>query len=314
MALILQDVVSGGGGGNASATAISSATSTNSSAWGTAQNVAFTATGQTLSLPTPIAGDIAPVLKTIVLTNTGTNPFTIALTGGTITSAVGLVMNPGTIWTITAQTLTTASVSSTNAAQGVIPVFGENNAIVSQALTASFVDVTGGSIPLPSAGTWAVDAIVSFNTASNFGRIQITDNLGVVVANSGSTTGASTVANQLIQAHSQAVITTTSSATYKLQVQGTTAAGSIQNNVANGQSKITWRKISGAVPVTGQSVDYVYATMSTNQTTNINPNLDHLKFDTSVGNIPLSLAAYSSALAVDSVGRFTLQPGKTYDL
>lgn len=183
MALILQDAATGGGGGNSSATAINSATSTNSSAWGTAQNVSFTAPGQTLSLPTPIAGDIAPVLKTIVITNTGTNSFTIALTGGTVSSAVGRVINPGSIWTITAQTLTTANVSATNAAQGVV---GESGTVYSsggaaptaiQVSAATSVAVPGLTFTAQDSQNYLISASIRASGNSAFLSFALFDSL-----------------------------------------------------------------------------------------------------------------------------------------
>lgn len=111
MAILLQDV----GGGQAIAPAISSSTSTTSSAWGTSQSVAFTAIGRTLTLPAITDSDLAPFAKPITIHNSGTLTFTLALSGGTLTSPAGLLVSPGSVWTIEPQTTTSALVKGTNA-------------------------------------------------------------------------------------------------------------------------------------------------------------------------------------------------------
>jgi hypothetical protein len=96
------------------AAALTTAVSASSSGWNSSQDVNCTAANLTISLPTPTIADFG---KIITLRNIGINPFTVALTGGTLNSAVGLTMNPGSVWTFEAQTLTTANVSATNATQ-----------------------------------------------------------------------------------------------------------------------------------------------------------------------------------------------------
>jgi hypothetical protein len=103
------------------ASALTTAVSASSGGWNSSQDVNCTAPNLTISLPTPTIADFG---KAITLRNTGVNPFTVALTGGTINSAVGLTMNPGSVWIIEAQTLTTANVSATNAAQTAIEEYG----------------------------------------------------------------------------------------------------------------------------------------------------------------------------------------------
>jgi hypothetical protein len=104
------------------ASALTTAVSASSGGWNSSQDVNCTALNLTISLPTPTIADFG---KAITLRNVGANPFAVALTGGTLNSAVGLTVNPGSVWTIEAQTLTTANVSATNAAQAVVAEYLE---------------------------------------------------------------------------------------------------------------------------------------------------------------------------------------------
>ena len=326
MGFILQDASTGG---NSSATAISSATSTNSSAWGTAQNVAFTATGQTLSLPTPISSDIAPILKTIVITNTGTNSFTIALTGGTITSAIGLVMNPGSAWTITAQTLTTANVSATNAAQGVV---GEQGTVYAsgiittptavQVSAATSVAIPGLTFTAQDTQNYFVSASVRALATNSFICFALFDSLTptVPVANTEVLGGGSQSAQVQSTGTLLGVFALTAGRTYIIKCWNPSAStGATSSPDGNGRCSLSWQKVTGQTAVTGQSVDYMQVGLSANQTTNLLNNTDHVKFATILsgsgsGIILDSASAYSSAVNVASIGRITLKAGKTYEL
>jgi hypothetical protein len=103
------------------ASALTTAVSASSGGWNSSQDVNCTAPNLTISLPTPTIADFG---KAITLRNVGANPFTVALTGGILNSAVGLTVNQGSVWTIEAQTLTTANVSATNAAQNAVEEYG----------------------------------------------------------------------------------------------------------------------------------------------------------------------------------------------
>jgi hypothetical protein len=109
---------SGGGTGatpKAIATALSTAVNASTAAWNSIQDVTATASGLTISLPTIIAANLTPGSAVITLRNAGTNAFTLALPGGTLTTAVGAIVRPDEVWTIEATTLTTATVTSRNA-------------------------------------------------------------------------------------------------------------------------------------------------------------------------------------------------------
>ncbi len=189
--------------------------------------------------------------------------------------------------------------------------YGENTGITdNQTVTTSLADVAGSSFTLPTAGTWEVDYIVYSNLNSgtavlNF-NVLMTDTSNVAVSNSNSyvsydasNTGCGGVNTQKV------FITTTGATTYKLRAITTATQATINNTNSTGSgtgsSKVTYRKISGFLPSSGQTVDYVnvYRDATSYNTT---ANAAYI-FDTvSSGNIPYNT----------STGQFTLTAGKTY--
>lgn len=201
--------------------------------------------------------------------------------------------------------------------------YGENNVIVDAQTTTStaYADVTGSAFTLPTAGTWDIDYIVftknSASTAVN--KFVVTDAANNIVANSQSGYEQVTGVDVVCPAVQKVRITTSASASYKLRWLVSSNTGSLYNNgslgaLESGHSKITWRKISGFIPSSGQTVDYSAAYLGTSQAAMVVN--DHIKFDSvTSGNIPLDASTtYSTALNVASIGRFTLTAGKTYRL
>lgn len=183
--------------------------------------------------------------------------------------------------------------------------YGENNSITNGQTTASgtFTDVVGGSFTLPSAGVWEVqyNLISSGSSAASRCRYQIVRaSDGSVVANS-SAGFVYPAANYIEHVGQKSFITTTGADTYKLQFLS--AGGTLTllnaNDGNGGNSKITWTKIAGQLPSTGQSVDYGTYTISQ---TAFNVPQDAITVTTNSGNIP------------QSAGVFTLIAGKTYKL
>jgi hypothetical protein len=111
----------GGGATLDSIQTISSATSATGTAWGSTIPATFTAPGQALTLPAINTTDIG---KSITVQNAGTFAFTLAIASGTITSAIGLTIAPGSTFVIKAVATTSAIVASTNAAQSISPDTG----------------------------------------------------------------------------------------------------------------------------------------------------------------------------------------------
>ena len=74
--------------------------------------------------------------------------------------------------------------------------------------------------------------------------------------------------------------------------------------------------IGGNSPVVGQTTDFAFAKLSSDQSSNTSAGSDHIKFNALLaGNIQLdTTSAYTSATNANSVGRFMLKAGKTYSL
>jgi hypothetical protein len=231
------------------ATALTTAVNAPSGGWNNSQDVSCTAPNLTISLPTPTVADFG---KAITLRNTGSNPFTVALTGGTLNSAVGLIMNPGSIWTFEAQTLTTANVSATNAAQSVL---AEDVAPVY--LASTFTILVGNTSPatasadiltitVPSAGQWAIKAVVR-------GLVQISktisyglfDSANILIPNTETLVSNPTAISQA-SGTNIFYLNTTGPTTYKLKAWDASAAGTgqILSN-ADGKTSLTASKIAG---------------------------------------------------------------------
>lgn len=213
---------------------------------------------------------------------------------------------------VTCVSATKSEQTSNNNISGTsLPVaeFGEVTTITDNATTTStaFVDVPNSSFTLPSAGVWEITYdIYSANSTnlSTFNRFILTDNLNNVVPNSQSSM--SGVGSSIYYNTTQTVrITTTGATTYKMRwCVFSASTATIYNGTLNSagvNSKISWKKISGFVPVSGQSVDYLYARYTNNQVISAG-NTDLNGFVTNVGNV------------ANASGVFTLIANKTYNL
>jgi len=192
----------------------------------------------------------------------------------------------------------------------VVPEFGENNSITNGQTIAGgsgFVNVTGGSFTLPSAGTWDVTYnVFSQSTTSGFrARYQLVKNSdSSVVPNSYATTVFA--AGNYIQEVTQTVrIITTGAEIYKLQGFADNGTVTIFNSTGEGNTKVNWTKASGFTPSSGQTVDYVGAERrSADVNTNLFtiPSTNGTTFGTLLGTanrINLTSATVSGNLAVN---------------
>jgi hypothetical protein len=185
--------------------------------------------------------------------------------------------------------------------------YGINTSITngSTVSTTTFIDVPGGSITLPTAGTWFLQYSVATINAVVGGtsQVKIVDSLNADVVGSYSAEQ-NGVAGERHANFGQAVVTTSGAAIYKLQFAsgGANTVTIFNNTTNNGQSTFSYRKISGFLPSSGQTVDYVEVALTADATVNT---ATAIPFQTVVsGNIP-----YNSG-----TGRFTLSAGKTYRL
>ena len=256
-------------------------------AWGSTIQTTFTATGQTLTLPTIALTDIG---KSISVNNVGTNSFLLAIASGTITTSIGLTINPGTTFIIKAVDVLTAVIIATNSAQAAISEFGELPLVIFATTSAVFVDVTGGGFTLPSAGIWQVEQFLSsYNTIAGVtDEFRLVDTSNVVVANSICTGGSSgRSANEITNSSQSSRIITIGSTSYKLQMR---ASGGTSNLYVSGNytPKITWQKISGTSAVNGQLVESTFFKQLNTQ--GLPTNGTPLNFESIDGTTPLASA------------------------
>jgi hypothetical protein len=288
MATILQDTASSGAAQKTIATAINSAVNANTSAWNTSQDVTFTAPGQTATLPAIGASDFG---KSITLRNAGTNSFVVALTGGSINSAIGLTMNPGSIWTFEAQSTTVANLVYTNASQSAIAEQGEVLTIQDGfPVSVTIADVTGSSFTLNGQGTFQInvelvyqvsaaanDLIAELYTAAN--ALIPNSKIRILDANPGyAGNGSLTI-----------TINQASTTSYKLRARTGGGTGSIYNG-GLGNSKISWFKTSGqvaltAVPTTPQGFAHIDIGTPSVTAVSVIPNVGFVQ---KAGNLGLS--------------------------
>jgi hypothetical protein len=206
---------------------------------------------------------------------------------GTGGLASGYYFWNGTAWA----TIATEGGSGSVAAEFGTQILGSSVAVNS----ATPVDVL--SFTLPSAGTWEIIYFLRAQGAAGFaGEFGLYDPSGTIVPNSeilaafgeNASTGTGVVR-----------IMTTGAATYKLKAWASTGTFGVYSEF-NGRTGATWKKISGNAPVTGQSVDYIQASLSANQTLS------------SAGNIIFN-ASSGAGISITN-GGFNLLANKTYKL
>ena len=213
-------------------------------------------------------------------------------------------------------TITWTQIGGTPIPMSLAGEYGENIGLGTQTTTSiTAVDAIGGSFTLPSAGVWAVTYYINTLNSTSPANIffQFADTSNNVVPNS-TNLGTSGVANATFNVVQKVYITTSGPATYKLQWSTSAGTATLRNNAA-GSSNITYQKVSGFIPTSGSTVDYASGRLLASQAVP-NTGSDHVKFDQTInGNITLDTSTtYTTTSGVPSIGRITLQAGKTYDL
>jgi hypothetical protein len=280
---------------------INSATSTNASAWGSTIPCTFTAPGQTLTLPAIATTDIG---KSIAVQNAGTNSFLLAIASGVINSAIGSIISPGSTFVIKALSAASAIVISTNAAQNVVP---ENGTTVNTTGNTSYpANSALITFTLPSVGRFDVDAQIGANfSAVGSGNLYLRTSAGAEVPNSRIyvQNGAQGAMAAPIHVNAQ-IDNLAANTTYQLWTAIAWAAvyGYDTPTPAQGGTKVTWNKISGGLPVTGQSVDYLKVKRITSSQVII-ANTDVLFNSAPSGNIPYNSATGSASVKANKLYR-----------
>jgi Chaperone of endosialidase len=292
--------VVGGTGGGVSSSIISSNFATGGAIGTAAATVdAFTSfvisgqttTGQALSLPSPT---VLTAGKIVTITNTSTASFTMYSTQLSASSPSASFIWTGSAW------------SPIGTSSNVASEFGEqvlgSNVTIGAANTSSSNTVSVLSFTLPSAGTWDVTSVVkgSATAAGRSVNFAVYDSTPTLVASSEVTVDAFGGASGTVSGTGITRITTTGPATYQVRAWDTSGSGAaVVVSDASGRTKVTWQKISGNTAVTGETVDYVDASLASN----IVPVVGNtVPLATTSGNIP------------NTSGVFTLTAGKTYEL
>jgi hypothetical protein len=279
---------------------VNSATSTTVNGWGYTVQATLTTTGQTLTLPAIALTDIT---KSITIQNAGTFAFTLAIASGTITSAIGLIINPGSTFVVKAVSTTSAIVVSPTVAQNVP---AENGTTVNTTGNTSYpANSALITFTLPSVGRFDVDTQIGANfSAVGNGNLYIRTSAGVEVPNSRVYVQNGSQGAMAAPIHINTQIDNlVANTTYQLWTAVAWAAvyGYDTPTPSQGGTKVTWNKISGFSPSTGQTVDYLKVKRtSTSQVLALNT--DILFNSSQTGNIPYNPAT----------GLATLSAGKLY--
>jgi hypothetical protein len=191
--------------------------------------------------------------------------------------------------------------------QGVLAEYGENIAITdAQTIGTTLADVTGSSFTIPSAGRWKVQYIITGNTATTqFNAFALYNSSNALVPSSQAAQG--TVNTDKSNFIGFAYITTAGAETFKLRGQSS-GAFTVSNipatfSSSTGTSKISWEKISGNPPVTGQTVDTleIYNSLAISSAAVGNKVFDTVRS----GNIPYNTATGAISLIANKTYEFT---------
>ncbi len=163
---------------------------------------------------------------------------------------------------------------------------------------AATINTNGATFSVTTSGKYAFD----FSTSATCNSCNVTINFHVRDGSNGNAvigSDSQTSFNNNVHAEYNGKVEVNLTAGRSYNVLVTTSSGGIYSN---DYSRVYMKQVSGNLPVTGQSVDYVSVSRTTLQTVNTGDNI--LFNSINSGNIP-----YTSA-----TGNFTLTAGKTYRL
>lgn len=257
-----------------------------------------TTTGITVTIPSPTNVNVHKTISVENLT-TSTQPITVkGFTGATdiITLGIGDVKEiswNGNGWRAT---------SSANVlGEGVSPIYAPSFTTLTGTNSSSGTDIV--SITIPSSGTWVIQwNMRGVNTGiSNVGSSSaLYDNSNVLQPNSevNSIFNSASSSNTQATSYNSYTVITTGVQTFKIKGWSNPVAGGLIISDLNGRSWVSARKVSGFIPVMGQTVDYISSTASATSPVGI---VD-VTWNTFTGNI------------TNTGTLFTLLAGKTYRL
>jgi hypothetical protein len=216
-----------------------------------ATNITFTQTTANITA-TLLNPTITTVNKTITLQNlvASTQSLTITAVGGD-TFSIGIGQSIEVAWNGTSWKL--LNPAQVLAETGVTTLSGQFTVV-----SAAFTDVTGLNVTLPSAGKY--EFVVSYmvrnsiaNAPQRMNILNTANNILDVIDVK------CPIANDSSWIEVTRVLQYTGTAGEVIRVQiasNGTATAQLMSDLVSGQTKIAWKKISGFLPVVGQSVDY----------------------------------------------------------
>lgn len=317
MSIIFQDLPSGGALPPLNLTDFTASGAIGSAASTVDTNINQVTLNQTtasISLTVP-AVTIATNYKVVDFQNIGTASLILSFFGGananvSAKNTISAAWN-GANWVIASAAAPLAEVGQAIVASTVSVNSGSANTAATAILVTSFT--------LPSPGVWDVTVDLSGNNGNYSTGGAPTDlRAAVYLASTPTTILGNEYQINLCRAQAAGLtqvigfgqtsrtfrITTTASTAYQIRAWATGVAGSSIDPTSggNGTSQVNWVKVSGASPVTGQTVDYVNIIASVAQNSIVAGQPITFNAPVIQGNIPFSS------------GVFTLQPGKTYKL
>ena len=256
-------------------------------------NLTQTTALRTLSLH-PLTAGAAGAGKLVTVINTGSAVFTM------YGSQIAVGGSGVFVWNGTGWSAVQANGSNVAAENGFVTTITDNQSFSS----VTYTDVAGGAFTLPSAGTYSISYSM-FGGGAGFTQqgFRVVTSANAVVPNSYASSQNDTSATRW-QISQTVQITIGAATSYKIQIASLSGGITVVRNISGtGQdqnnSNITWNKISGNAPVTGQTVDYVSTKLFAPAAVTAG---SVVPYTTVSGNIP------------NTGGVFTLTAGKTYRL
>lgn len=291
------------------------------------QGQVLTVSGQASSVPDPLTIGAVHVTNSLTISGvpvaTGTNipdplnigtvnAFTsLTISGVPVSTGTVTIPDPLTLGTINATNSLTISgvpvstgtgVSSLNALQGIVLISGSGSVTTSQIGQTVLASGTPATVPDPlTIGT------VNVANSLTISGVPVSTGTGVVTLNN--------LQGNVVVSGTGTINVTTGGQIITISGNPSAVPDPINVGTINVSNSLT---ISGVPVATGTNRSVVLAGLTADQTTNLVAGTDHVKWNTAIvaigTKISLDTTSAYSTPAGASLGRFTLQPGSTYEI